>query len=278
MKYNKELFINNINYLIHYNYEPELIIKLNNGSEMYVNAYSDFVDLTSNLGEIVKLNKIEDIFNYFDFNDVVTIEGDIDYEFPIQVQSIVIDGKLWIDGISPKKVIKKYQTQFKLFMNIGVIIAFFTFIYFLITILNSNFFSTSVLIACCIYIGYIIIMICTMILLDIKRSKLVKKYYGIVSEEDRALAKKLLMDIYIVEKNEYDFFSLFHFDIDDLCIQKILKLLIKGKKIHNSLYEPIKTIEQELLVNSSIDKYNDLNFNNYIFELTRLIERNICII
>lgn len=46
MKYNKDLFINNVKYLISYDYEPEITIKLNDDSSVFVIAYKDFVDIT----------------------------------------------------------------------------------------------------------------------------------------------------------------------------------------------------------------------------------------
>jgi hypothetical protein len=111
---------------------------------------------------------------------------------------------------------------------------------------------------------------------DIRRSKLLKKYYGTVSEEDKSIAIELLDKIKVVDNNEYDFFDLFHYDTDDLMVKQSLKLLIKGKKVYIGTYNPIKTIEQELLTNNADNKYNDMEFNNYIFELVKLLERNLC--
>ena len=63
MKYNKDLFINNIKYLTSYDYEPEITIKLNNGSTAFIIAYKDFIDITIDNKETIKLWKIEDVFN-----------------------------------------------------------------------------------------------------------------------------------------------------------------------------------------------------------------------
>lgn len=109
MKYNKDLFINNVKYLISYDYEPEITIKLNDDSSVFIIAYKDFIDITIGNDETIKLGKIEDVFNLIDFDSIVEIEGDIDFEFPIEVQSIVVDGELWIDAVSPKQIINKYK-------------------------------------------------------------------------------------------------------------------------------------------------------------------------
>lgn len=69
---------------------------------------------------------------------------------------------------------------------------------------------------------------------------------------------------------------MFHYDTDDLMVKQALELIIKGKKVYIGIYEPIKIIEQELLTNNTNNKYNDIEFNNYIIELVKLLERNLC--
>ena len=59
-------------------------------------------------------------------------------------------------------------------------------------------------------------------------------------------------------------------------VEQSLKLLIKGKKVYIGAYDPIKTIEQELLTNKTDNKYTDTEFNEYILELVKLLERNLC--
>ena len=79
-----------------------------------------------------------------------------------------------------------------------------------------------------------------------------------------------------MDNNKYDFFDLFHYDTDDLMVKQALKLLIKGKKVYIGAYDLIKIIEQEIKNNNDDNKYNDIEFNNYIFELVKLLERNLC--
>ena len=63
MKYDKQLFINNLTYLTRYDYEPEVTVKLNNHDTIFIVAYKDFVDIT--IGEsTVKLSKVEEILDY----------------------------------------------------------------------------------------------------------------------------------------------------------------------------------------------------------------------
>ncbi len=276
MKYNKDLFINNVKYLISYDYEPEITIRLKDDSSVFVIAYKDFVDITIGNDETIKLEKIEDVFNYIDFDSIVEIEGDIDFEFPVKVQSIVHNGDLWIDAVSPKQVINKYKKQHTVFRLIMIVYLMILLAYFIITISKCETFDISAIIACLVFVGSIGIIFGFFTLFDVKRNKLLKKYYGTVSEEDKNIAKKLLDKIKVIDKNEYDFFDLFHYDKDDLMVKQALKLIFKGKKVYIGIYDPIKIIEQELLTNNTNNKYNDIEFNNYIIELVKLLERNLC--
>jgi hypothetical protein len=276
MKYNKDLFINNVKYLTSYNYEPEITIRLKDDISVFVIAYKDFVDITIGNDETIKLGKIEDVFNLIGFDSIVEIEGYIDFEFPVESQSIVVDGELWIDAVSPKQVINKYKKQHTVFRLIMIVYLMILLKYFIITISKCETFDISAIIACLVFVGSIGIIFGFFTLFDVKRNKLLKKYYGTVSEEDKSIAIELLDKIKVVDNNEYDFFDLFHYDTDDLMIEQSLKLLIKGKKVYIGTYNPIKTIEQELLTNNADNKYNDMEFNNYIFELVKLLERNLC--
>ena len=276
MKYNKDLFINNVKYLISYDYEPEITIRLKDDSSVFIIAYKDFTDITIGNDETIKLEKIEDVFNIINFDFVLEIEGDIDFEFPVEVQSIVHNGDLWIDAVSPKQVINKYKKQHFMFRSIMLVCVMIIFAYFLITILNCETFDISAIIACSVFAGSIGVILIFFTSFDIRRNKLLKRYYGEVSEEDKIIAKELLDKIKVVDNNKYDFFYLLRCDYDDLDNERILKLLIEGKKVYIGFYEPLKMIEQEVLSNNNDNKFNDIEFNNYIFELVKLLERNLC--
>ena len=106
MKYNKQLFIDNVNYLVKYECEPEITIILINGEEYFLIAYKEFIELTLPSDEVIKLSRIEELFNYIDINEVVEIYDGIDHQFSIETQSIIVDNKLWIDGELRKDVFK----------------------------------------------------------------------------------------------------------------------------------------------------------------------------
>lgn len=275
MKYNKDLFINNVKYLTLYNYEPEITIRLKDDSSVFVNAYKDFVDITIGNDDAIKLEKIEDVFNYIDFDSIVEIEGDINFEFPVKVQSIVHNGDLWIDADSPKQVISRFKKELLIFRIILVTVVMIAFACLLIIITQNEKFDLEDIIVCSTFGGITVLSMIFFTIYDIRRNKLLKKYYGTVSEEDKIIAKELLDKIKIVYNNEYDFFDLFRYDIDDLMVKQSLKLLIKGKKVYIGVYDPIKIIEQEIK-NNNDNKYNDIEFNNYILELVKLLERNLC--
>ena len=109
MKYDKQIFIGNINLLVKYNYEPEITIILKNNEKIFLIAYKEYIDLTLPSNEIITLKSINELFNYIDINDVAEIQDDIDHQFPIETQSIVVDNELWIDGKLLRDVFKKYK-------------------------------------------------------------------------------------------------------------------------------------------------------------------------
>ena len=160
MKLNKDLFINNVEYLISYDYEPEITIRLKDDSSVFVVAYKDFVDITIGNDETIKLEKIEDVFNLIDFDSILEIEGDIDYEFPIETQSIVVDGELWIDADSPKKVISRFKKELLIFRIFLVTVVMIAFACLLIIITRNESFDLENIIVCSTFGGSIgIIMI-----------------------------------------------------------------------------------------------------------------------
>lgn len=103
LKYNKQLFIDNVKCFIQYNWEPEITITTKDNSRIFIIAYDNFVDLSIDDKPTVKLSDICEIFTFFNFDDVVNIEGDIDFALPIENQTIIADGKLWVNATIPSK-------------------------------------------------------------------------------------------------------------------------------------------------------------------------------
>lgn len=273
MKYNQQLFINNINYLIKYDYEPEITIILKNEEKIFLIAYKEWIDLTLPSDEIIKLSRIEEIFNYIDMNEVVEIQDDIDHQFPIETQSIIFDDELWIDGELPKDVFKKYKKHFSIYECILILYVIGLLIYVVATVLNVDKFDLPVIIACSIFVISILIGMLGLTLFETKRKKIIKKYYGIVSEADKLIVKQLLEEIDVLD-NEYDFFDLFRFDEEYSVVKQCLNLIIKGKKVYRGLSNIIFDINNEIKNNNIDNKYNDIKYNKYIEDFCNLIERN----
>lgn len=273
VKYKKQLFIDNVNYLVKYECEPEITIILINGEEYFLIAYKEFIDLTLPSDEVIKLSRIEELFNYIDMNDVTEIKDCIDHQFPIEVQSILADNKLWIDGELPKDVFKKYEKHFSIYKWIMVLSTIVLFVYTLITVSNANKFDLPVIIACSVFVFSVIIIMLGITLFEKKRNEIIKKYYGIVLEEDKLIAKQLLEEIDVLD-NEYDFFDKFKFDGEKVVVEQCLKLVVKGKKVYKGLSYIIFDINNEIKNNNIDNKYSDIKYNKYIESFCNLIERN----
>lgn len=110
-------------------------------------------------------------------------------------------------------------------------------------------------------------------LFETKRKKILKKYYGIVSEEDKLIAKQLLEEIDVLD-NEYDFFDLFRFDKEYSVVKQCLNSIIKGEKVYKGLSDIIFDINNEIKNNNIDNNYSDIKYNKYIEDFCNLIERN----
>lgn len=98
VKYSKQLFYDNIQYLFSHGDEPELDLYTQGGKKYFVIAYDDFCDFYDENHNYHKLNKIEEIENHISFDEIVNIQGDfVDFDKDIRDQSTVVDGKLWIN-------------------------------------------------------------------------------------------------------------------------------------------------------------------------------------
>lgn len=98
MKYSPELFIKNIEYLVNYGYEPEIEITLHNDNRIFIIAYKEFVDYYDKNDNYQKFFSIREAVEKIDFTRVLSINdySNIDLSRPIEEQSMLIDGVLWI--------------------------------------------------------------------------------------------------------------------------------------------------------------------------------------
>ena len=110
-------------------------------------------------------------------------------------------------------------------------------------------------------------------LFEKKRNEIIKKYYGIVLEEDKLIAKQLLEEIDVLDY-EYDFYDKFKFDEEEVVVKQCLKLVVKGKKVYKGLSDIIFDINNEIKNNNIDNKYSDIKYNKYIENFCNLIERN----
>ena len=99
MKYNPEIFFNNIEYVISYDGEAEIELYDRHGNLYFLIAYKKFCDFYDKDGNYHKLESIRNIVDYVDISDIIDIHDygltpSIDYSRDIKEQTNVIDGKL----------------------------------------------------------------------------------------------------------------------------------------------------------------------------------------
>ena len=99
MKYSPELFIKNIEYLVEYGCEPEIGIILQNDKKIFMIVYEDFVEFYDENGNYQEFGNIQEVIQEINFADIRSITehgGGIDYSRPIEEQSILVDGILYL--------------------------------------------------------------------------------------------------------------------------------------------------------------------------------------
>lgn len=264
----KDIFINNINYLIKYDYELEFTIYVDN-NEYFIILYKDYIEL--NTDTTYKLDNIEELFNYIDFDSITKIDSYVDFNFPIEKQSIVVDGKLWINAITPTYELNRFKKIFDNVRYTGAILI----IVFLIAFSVSLFINKDLTGITSIYgilLLIVVVFLLSIFLLFRKRTILINTYYDKITEDDKEKAKKLLDKINIIDENEYDLYDALHIEEESIIIKNILKDIVKGNRIYIVHYKLIKSIEELI----KEEKYNDINYNNYVHELCVLLERNTC--
>lgn len=97
MKYSPQLFITNIEYLVQYGCEPEIEIALQNDKKIFIIAYEEFIDFYDENGNYQKFCNMREATQKIDFAKIGSIEyGGIDFCRPIEEQSLVVDGVLYL--------------------------------------------------------------------------------------------------------------------------------------------------------------------------------------
>lgn len=96
--YSKEIFIHSIEILVKYNWEPEVEIFFINKKKIMIIAYKDFVDYINENRECVKFQNIRVALSVIKWEEIEIINSldGIDFLIPIEKQSVVYNGELWL--------------------------------------------------------------------------------------------------------------------------------------------------------------------------------------
>lgn len=273
-KVNKDLFINNINYLMKYDYELEFTIVTNcvQFNEYFIVLYKDYIEINNNDKRYV-VKDVYELLDYIDYNTIAKIDSSLDFNFPFEKQSIIVDGKLWFNPTTPTKELKKFNKTYnviKLVYVIGIILNSLYTVLLLIQELLAEDNNKYNLLIWLTPIVSIIILYRLISFFDERKDKIIKTYYGVVSDEDKLKAKKLYDNINIIKENKYNISRILKFSNSKEIIEFVLERISNENKVHIYYYNNIRKIK-ELIQN---EKYNDEIYNNYIYELCELLENN----
>ena len=92
-KYDVDKFIEYIKVLTKYDYEPEITITTKSKEKWLIVCYYDYIELQ--LKDKIIKTYIEEISQFINFDEELTIEGDLDFGKPLEGQIEIIDEKLW---------------------------------------------------------------------------------------------------------------------------------------------------------------------------------------
>lgn len=140
-----------------------------------------------------------------------------------------------------------------------------------------------------IYLCFIIAVLISFIVFDVKRTKLIRKYFGKVSAEDAELAKDLykqaksfkdkfkiidntnamIVDLENKKVNAIVEYNSLHYYKSYDAVRFVLRFVKLKRKINISWAENLKKLELFL------ERVDDYDFTNYINKLIPLLERNI---
>lgn len=107
-----------------------------------------------------------------------------------------------------------------------------------------------------------------------RRNDLVRKYRGVVTDEDKDKALELLNSIDLLQVHYFDLNNTGQLEKYESFIEQALNQIKNGVKVYNSEFESFKNgLKRDMQENKeSIDKA----YTSYISEALELIERNLC--
>ncbi|MCM1289235.1 MAG: hypothetical protein NC132_01055 [Corallococcus sp.] len=172
--------------------------------------------------------------------------------------------------------IRKYKKVLLIYRILMCLLAIASLFYLLIVIFTNPDFNTNYIIALSIFGGFTLLSILSFVIYDMKRYKLIEKYYGKVSTEDMKKSKVLLSKIAILKRGEYSFLDSEQFEYDDKMLKLCLKQISKGHKVYFGLVKICSDIKDEIKKSPEKHSIENQYYNTYISELADLFERNSC--
>lgn len=102
-----EIFEKNINVLLQHNWEPEIEFFFDDGRHLTIFVYFDFIEVIDETGVCCKYNNIKQFIKNLKWNQIKKIQSlnDMDFTIPIEKQSVIIDGELWLNVSDTNKKI-----------------------------------------------------------------------------------------------------------------------------------------------------------------------------
>lgn len=172
------------------------------------------------------------------------------------------------------KQINRYK-KFKFYVKLITLPTFLVvLIVFLMTIFKNDIFGTDDLVVVTMIIIFTLIVVCMFMFLDIYRYKVIKDQYGLVTKDDRLIAKDLLLKIDDLYDNEYDVLNNRDFQEYEESSKYMLKELIKGRKLYKGLSQIYIKAQETINEMDDKDKNKYPAYSDFLATFVELISRN----
>ena len=274
MKYNKNVFIHNLEYLVEHGLTPELTLIDKMSKKYHVRAEKTHCDLVVDQQEI-RVRLIEDLFKHFKLFNIVKIESEIDFSYGVEFQSVLFGNELMITSIENEDVIKQAKVSIgKITPVMGVGIILSTIIFFSFAVWADAQPNVDWLYITLFCFAPTLNISGLAILFNSIQNKWAKKLHS-VNLADKETAKALLKKVKLIRKAKYSFsnVSYNHKEGVSSVFHNALSKISRGIPVLYLGYLNLLNAKKE--IENFPDLYMNQEANAFVFEVVELLQNNM---
>ena len=272
MKYNKDVFIHNLEYLVEHDLTPELTLIDKLGKKYHVRAHKTHCDLWNDY-EKIRVQDATELTKHVRIRDIVKIESDIDFRFGVEFQTTLFNDELTFAPlqntdqleIAQKSIAK--ATGWTVFIYVLTILFIFALAFVSEFLPHLEWLPILIVFPVAGMTGTIFILIFT-------QNQWAKKLHTI-NEVDKETAKALLKQVKIVRKSKYKFATVSYNSKEGVesVFSNSLYQISRGTPIAYFAYLNIVKATKEIATSPSI--FCNQEVNDFILQVEELARNNM---